>query len=389
MAHVGAESKSSASQSPVKSASPRMNTGVPNVPGGDPYAVVWNGIVYKAGMCLEFKDGSFMQVTDIEPQSHELGFYGRRLFRSTDRRLDTCLPKLYNELVWMTQLTDDVSSNKIKRIVNIRFTNHRTHFRQDAPILTCRLKLTMRQAGVIIMWGNAPLTADDNSIEYLEHNEADPGLAKWSKELRDEWRGTAAPFATVPFGEAEKSSKTLEDEHKGHIDLDPERAYTFGDAYCGGGGVSCGAKKAGVKIKWATDMDKHALDTYQLNFEDVEIERAMFSDFLTNTAAFLRVDVAHCSPPCQTWSPAHTVKSTNDDANSACVFSGFDLALATRCRVLTIEETSGLLNRFVLHFNRIVLSLVELGYAVRWSILGCDNYGVPQERKRVMIIAAG
>jgi DNA (cytosine-5)-methyltransferase 1 len=332
-----------------------------------------------------------MKVTDIRPhlESNELLFHGWRLFRSSDKRLDTYVPKLTNELIWMTQLDDGVRPEKIKRIVNIRFTNHRSKFIEDAPILTCRLKLTMRQAGVIIMWGNAPLTADDNAIEYLDHNESDPGFGKWSNELRDEWRNTEAHFETVPFGEADKSSQALADERKGLIDLDPERAYTFGDAYCGGGGVSCGAKQAGVRIKWATDMNQNALDTYHLNYPGVETERSLFYDFLTNNKEFLRVDIAHCSPPCQTWSPAHTVVSAHDDANSACVFSGVDLAEATRCRILTIEETSGLLTRFVLHFNRIVLSLVELGYAVRWSVLGCDNYGVPQERKRVMIIAAG
>ena len=325
-----------------------------------------------------------MKVTDIYPQPDDLRFAGRRLFRSTDSHCDTFLPKLQNELIWLTQMDAYMSSNNIKRIVNIRFTNHRTHFREDAPMLTCRLKLTMRQSGVIIMWGRAPITADDNSIEYLQYHETDPGFGKWSNELRAEWRGM-----TVPFGEAEKSSLALENERKGRIDLDPDRAYTFGDAYCGGGGVSCGANQAGFKIKWATDYDKHALNTYQLNFEDVEIERAEFYDFLTNSSEFLRVDVAHCSPPCQTWSPAHTVASANDDANSACVFSGVDLAMASKCRILTIEETSGLVTRHVLYFNRIVLSLVELGYAVRWSILSCDHYGVPQERKRVMVIAAG
>jgi DNA (cytosine-5)-methyltransferase 1 len=343
-----------------------------------------NGIVYKPGMCIEFKDGSFMKVTEVIPQPESLRFAGWRLYRTTDNQCDTFLPKLRNELVWLTQKDGLMSSDNIKRIVNIRFTNYRVPLRENPPMLTCRLKLTMRQAGVIIVWSRAPITADDNAIEYLEYHDADPGFRKWSNELRAEWRGE-----TVPFGEEEKSTMASENERKGIIELEPERTYSFGDAYCGGGGVSCGAKQAGVKIKWATDRDQHALATYELNFQDVEIERADFYDFLTNSPDFLRVDIAHCSPPCQTWSPAHTVQSKNDDANSACVFSGVDLARATKCRILTIEETSGLVNRHVLVFNRIVLSLLELGYAVRWSILSCDHYGVPQERKRVMVIAAG
>lgn len=328
-----------------------------------------------------------MKIIEIieQPETEDLRFSGRRLFRSTHDDSDSFLPMINRELIWVTQVSDLMSSRYVKRRVKIAFTNIRSDFSQNPETFTCRLKLSQRSEGVIIAPGRAPISSDQNSIEYLQYHEADPGLRLWSNELREQWRGE-----TVPFGAAEKSSQALEAEKEtGIIDLDPERTYTFGDAFCGGGGVSCGAKQAGLRLLYANDMEPKALDTYVLNHTDVDTECSDFHDFITNTKRNHKVDIAHASPPCQTWSPAHTVNSANDDANSACVFSGVDLARVSKCRILTLEETSGLPTRHPLFFNRMILSLVEIGYSVRWAILSCDKYGVPQERKRVMILAAG
>lgn len=106
--------------------------------------------------------------------------------------------------------------------------------------------------------------------------------------------------------------------------------------------------------------------------------------------AELRVDVCHCSPPCQPFSPAHTVNNQErDELNSACIFAARNLLQRARPRVLTMEETSGLYERHKETMHRVILDIIEEGYSVRWSILDCFHYGVPQCRKRLLIIAAG
>jgi DNA (cytosine-5)-methyltransferase 1 len=57
------------------------------------------------------------------------------------------------------------------------------------------------------------------------------------------------------------------------------------------------------------------------------------------------VDVLHISPPCQTWSMAHTVPGRNDDANSASLFSVRELLLLGRPRVATMEQVTGLVRK--------------------------------------------
>jgi DNA (cytosine-5)-methyltransferase 1 len=173
------------------------------------------------------------------------------------------------------------------------------------------------------------------------------------------------------------------------VDLTVEpTAYTFGDAYCGAGGTSCGAKQAGAEIKWACDMDPSAVQTYSLNFEG-DIHWCAFNDLLTTPPEELRVDIAHCSPPCQTFSPAHTIDCPRDDRNSACIFSAWNLLEHALPRVLTMEETAGLAERHQFILFRVIMDMLENGFSVRWAVIDVLHYGVPQTRKRLIVIAAG
>ena len=84
------------------------------------------------------------------------------------------------------------------------------------------------------------------------------------------------------------------------------------------GGVSAGAQQAGLHIKWAFDKLSHAITTYCLNFKTAMCEESNIFSFLTNDPDFLRVDVSHSSPPCQTFSPVHTVQVQDLDTHSTC-----------------------------------------------------------------------
>ena len=78
------------------------------------------------------------------------------------------------------------------------------------------------------------------------------------------------------------------------------------------------AQQAGLHIKWAFDKLSHAITTYRLNFKTAMCEESNIFSFLTNDPDFLRVDVSHSSPPCQTFSPVHTVQVQDLDTHSTC-----------------------------------------------------------------------
>jgi len=335
-----------------------------------------DGILYRPGQFVELHDESYLHIkTVVEHSTGSVFLRGRRLI-PTATHPGTYIPKWQNELVWMVDEVGEVPLEIVKQFVTVIFTNWCKFERekQYKSKLFCRLKETKK--------------ANATAVEYLSFEDADPNHRFHPRLLRQNWRGE-----TRLFGEADNAGNYA-------IDLDsPEpvidltdsnsRRYTFGDGFCGAGGVSAGASQAGFNIKWAFDKSSHAATTYRLNFPTAMCEESDIFSFLTNDADFVRVDVSHGSPPCQTFSPAHTIECANDDANSACIFSCADLIKKAKPRVHTMEETCGLFERHKEVFFRVIQDFVELGYSVRYGVLNCMDYGVPQSRRRLIIVASG
>ncbi|ROT37527.1 S-adenosyl-L-methionine-dependent methyltransferase, partial [Sodiomyces alkalinus F11] len=167
--------------------------------------------------------------------------------------------------------------------------------------------------------------------------------------------------------------------------------YEMFDAFCGAGGASRGAERAGFKIKGGIDMARHACESYRLNFPRAKLFPMTVHEFLFTTRhQELRADVLHLSPPCQVWSPAHTVDGVNDDANVAALFSCRQLIEKFRPRIFTLEQTFGILQKkFELFFNGLVAGFTDSGYSVAWKVISMANYGLPQRRKRLIMLGAG
>jgi hypothetical protein len=125
---------------------------------------------------------------------------------------------------------------------------------------------------------------------------------------------------------------------------DPTKRYTFGDGFCGVGGMSAGARNAGLEVRWAFDGDYNACVTYAENFHQSNVFAGTVNQYLS-LAENSHVDVLHISPPCQTFSTAHTIDGENDDDNSASLFCVTELLLKVRPRICTIEEVPGFVQR--------------------------------------------
>ncbi|KAL4992827.1 S-adenosyl-L-methionine-dependent methyltransferase [Aspergillus falconensis] len=356
-----------------------------------------DGIVYKPGQSVELyvvdddNENTFLRICSIwKDLNGEISFGGRQLRKFWRRNTHLHLPKgskWRNELVWVANETAEIPLGLVRRFVIVHFTNL-CHIDQDPQktnypnSLFCRLKAVT-------------LKDTHTSVEYLTFEEADVNFRVPSTSLRHCWRGETALFGSEKKPEEGSQPPVVVLDDIYYDSQDPilkqkaQRTYTFGDGFCGAGGISCGAKAAGLRIKWAFDSSSHAAATYQLNFDGVVIEQSDIFNFLTNDENFLRVDVSHGSPPCQTFSPAHTIAGPNDDANSACIFSCGNLIRRAKPRVHTMEETSGLLDRHKETFLEVIRDFVEIGYSVRWDLLNCMEYGVPQRRRRLIIIASG
>lgn len=172
--------------------------------------------------------------------------------------------------------------------------------------------------------------------------------------------------------------------------LDDPKKIKFGDGFCGAGGMSCGAQQAGLKVDFSFDLDEKKISTHHANFPGCRslakgvaeiIERANGKKY--------RVHVLHLSPPCQPFSSANTnPNQMKNERNQTPLLACGDAIKALKPRIVTIEETQGIVQRHHIWFYALINQFTELGFSLRWTNIKCSEFGVPQLRKRFIIIAA-
>lgn len=163
------------------------------------------------------------------------------------------------------------------------------------------------------------------------------------------------------------------------------------DLFCGCGGFSYGFQQAGFEMALGIDMWKDATVTYKHNFPDAFV----INDDITNitTEDILRkldmsaddIDVIIGGPPCQGFSVSG--KRMIDDPRNKLYKSFVGLVDEIRPKVFVMENVPGLIRLFGGKVKeQVLLDFSSLGYTVTVQQLSSDDYGVPQQRKRVFFV---
>ena len=165
------------------------------------------------------------------------------------------------------------------------------------------------------------------------------------------------------------------------------------DLFAGIGGIRLGFENAfGDKIKtvFASEWDVHAQKTYLANFEDdFEISGDITQISENDVPAF---DICLAGFPCQAFSMAGAKKGFDDDykgmARGTLFFDVVRICSMHRPKVIFCENVKGL----TIHdkgktFKTIMGALSELGYTPFSEVLNSRDFGVPQNRERIYIVA--
>lgn len=163
------------------------------------------------------------------------------------------------------------------------------------------------------------------------------------------------------------------------------------DLFCGCGGFSKGFEQAGFNIAYGIDNWKDATVTYKHNFPSAVISNediAGISGESILQATGLKkneIDVVIGGPPCQGFSLSG--KRMLDDPRNKLYKSFVDIVSDLMPPVFVMENVPGLVRLFNGKVKDSVINdFSELGYDVQMQILSSDNYGVPQQRKRVFFV---
>lgn len=160
------------------------------------------------------------------------------------------------------------------------------------------------------------------------------------------------------------------------------------DVFCGVGGMSHGFVREGFNVVAGIDIDESCRYPYEIN----------------NNARFVNADINEASPetinnlfvpgqrkvligcaPCQPFSKYSNTRTTEDNKWSLVASFG-RLITAVQPHIVSMENVPELAKHWV--FDEFINGLTQLKYHVSYKVVDCVDYGVPQTRKRLVLLAS-
>ena len=153
--------------------------------------------------------------------------------------------------------------------------------------------------------------------------------------------------------------------------------------FSGCGGLDLGFTNAGFNLIYANDNDPVVWETFEKN-HNIKIDKRSLFDI--KSSEIPKADGIIGGPPCQSWSLAGEMRGAKDERGQ--LFYEYIRVLKSKkpCFFLA-ENVPGIISRtHIEEFNKILGRLSALGYTVTYRLVDARNYGIPQERKRVIVV---
>lgn len=180
--------------------------------------------------------------------------------------------------------------------------------------------------------------------------------------------------------------KLLQSEPVSVIDTRPEVV----DLFCGVGALSHGLMLAGCKIVAGYDVDRRCKFAFEHNngghFYTRDVSKLLASEVSAHFTGKVPSVLAGCAP-CQ---PFSSYKHRYEEDPQWGLVSKFaDLASEVLPDYVTMENVPALMKyRDGSIFNSFCEKLRSVGYTVKSTVAHCERFGVPQKRRRLVVLAA-
>ena len=165
------------------------------------------------------------------------------------------------------------------------------------------------------------------------------------------------------------------------------------DLFSGCGGISEGFKQAGFEIIGGLDINKDAVETFQLNFPKAKAIHGDILEFNNEDIQFMfnmfgDVDIIIGGPPCQGFSSANRWQKEDNDPRNKLFYEYIRFVKELQPKAVLIENVRGILTRDNGYAkDRIYEILDNAGYNVDSNVLDASDFGVPQRRLRAFFVA--
>ena len=162
------------------------------------------------------------------------------------------------------------------------------------------------------------------------------------------------------------------------------------DLFCGAGGLTAGLLQAGIQVKAGYDIEAACAYAYEYNNQGAKF---ILQDVQTVTATQIQAHystgairlLAGCAP-CQPFSTYNQGRNTRSDKKWPLLYSFARLIQEVQPELVTMENVPDVIKHEVYH--DFICELRKQGYQVWAEKVNCANYGIPQIRRRHVLLAS-
>jgi DNA (cytosine-5)-methyltransferase 1 len=162
------------------------------------------------------------------------------------------------------------------------------------------------------------------------------------------------------------------------------KKFLFVDLFAGIGGIRMAFEKAGGQCVYSSEIDTECIKTYEANFgefPDGDITK-------TNPSYLPDHDVLCAGFPCQPFSISGKMRGF-EDTRGTLFFNILEIIKEKGPRVVFLENVKHLIHHNNGRTIKVILkSLENEGYKVAWKVLNALDFGLPQNRERIIIVAS-
>lgn len=161
-------------------------------------------------------------------------------------------------------------------------------------------------------------------------------------------------------------------------------AFTFIDLFAGIGGFRIPLQWEGGKCVFSSEFNPYAQQVYEANYGEFP-----YGDITKIPVDVIpRHDVLTAGFPCQPFSISGKMRGF-EDTRGTLIYSVFKIAEAKKPKVVFLENVKHLVHHDNGHTLRTILEGLEhLGYHHSWQVLNASDFGVAQNRERILIVAS-